>query len=41
MSDAQTLIFVKPWTDRLFSFRITQPASFRFRAGQIQTLEDM
>lgn len=34
MSEAQTVTFVKHWTDRLFSFRITRPASLRFRAGE-------
>lgn len=30
----QTVLSVKHWTDRLFSFRITRPASFRFRSGE-------
>ena len=34
MSDAQTVTFVKHWTDRLFSFRITRPTALRFRAGE-------
>lgn len=31
---AETVINVRHWTDRLFSFRITRPASFRFRSGE-------
>ncbi len=34
MPAAQTVTFVKHWTDRLFSFRITRPPSLRFRAGE-------
>ena len=34
MSDAQTVTFVKHWTERLFSFRITRPAALRFRSGE-------
>jgi ferredoxin--NADP+ reductase len=34
MPDAQTVTFVKHWTDRLFSFRVTRPASLRFRSGE-------
>jgi ferredoxin--NADP+ reductase len=30
----QTVTWVKHWTDRLFSFAITRPASFRFRSGE-------
>ncbi|MEQ9488434.1 MAG: ferredoxin--NADP reductase [Alphaproteobacteria bacterium] len=30
----QEVTYVKHWTDRLFSFRITRPASFRFRSGE-------
>lgn len=30
----ETVLEVKHWTDRLFSFRITRPASFRFRSGE-------
>ena len=30
----ETVVSVKHWTDRLFSFRITRPASFRFRSGE-------
>jgi len=25
---------VRHWTDRLFSFTLTRPASFRFRSGE-------
>lgn len=32
--DAQTVTQVRHWTDRLFSFRVTRPASLRFRAGE-------
>ena len=32
--DLQTVTEVTHWTDSLFSFRITRPASFRFRAGE-------
>jgi ferredoxin--NADP+ reductase len=32
--DAQTVTQVKHWTDRLFSFRVTRPASMRFRSGE-------
>ena len=31
---AQTVVSVKHYTDRLFSFRITRPQSFRFRSGE-------
>jgi ferredoxin--NADP+ reductase len=34
LPDAQTVTFVKHWTDRLFSFRCTRPASLRFRSGE-------
>ena len=30
----ETVVSVKHWTDRLFSFRITRPRSFRFRSGE-------
>ena len=30
MPDAQTVTAVTHWTDRLFSFRVTRPASLRF-----------
>ena len=32
--DAQTVTEVTHWTDRLFSFRVTRPASLRFRSGE-------
>ena len=32
--DLQTVTEVTHWTDDLFSFRITRPASFRFRSGE-------
>jgi ferredoxin--NADP+ reductase len=31
---AEKVVSVKHYTDRLFSFRITRPASFRFRSGE-------
>ena len=34
LPDAQKVTFVKHWTDRLFSFRVTRPASMRFRSGE-------
>ncbi|MCR8726492.1 ferredoxin--NADP reductase [Frigidibacter sp. SLM-1] len=34
MPDAQTVLSVRHWDDRLFSFRVTRPASFRFRSGE-------
>ena len=34
LSDAQTVTEVKHYTDRLFSFRVTRPASLRFRSGK-------
>lgn len=30
----ETVLSVQHWTDRLFSFRITRPSSFRFRSGE-------
>ncbi|REC56354.1 ferredoxin--NADP reductase [Rhodosalinus sediminis] len=36
--DAQTVTQVRHWTDRLFSFRVTRPASLRFRAGEFVML---
>ncbi|HEX6861102.1 MAG TPA: ferredoxin--NADP reductase [Caulobacteraceae bacterium] len=30
----ETVLWVKHWTDRLFSFAITRPGSFRFRSGE-------
>ncbi|MGE0231632.1 MAG: ferredoxin--NADP reductase [Flavobacteriaceae bacterium] len=32
--DAQRVTAVRHWTDRLFSFRVTRPASLRFRSGE-------
>lgn len=34
LPDAQKVTAVKHWTDRLFSFRVTRPASMRFRSGE-------
>ena len=34
LPDAQTVLSVRHWTDRLFSFRVTRPASLRFRSGE-------
>jgi ferredoxin--NADP+ reductase len=34
LPDAQTVTEVTHWTDRLFSFRCTRPASLRFRSGE-------
>ncbi len=34
LPDAQTVTQVEHWTDRLFSFRCTRPASLRFRSGE-------
>lgn len=31
---AETVVSVKHYTDRLFSFRVTRPQSFRFRSGE-------
>ena len=33
-SNLQKVTFIKHWTKNLFSFRITRPASFRFRSGE-------
>ncbi|HAA92154.1 MAG TPA: ferredoxin--NADP(+) reductase [Rhodospirillaceae bacterium] len=30
----ETVLSVKHWTDRMFSFRVSRPASFRFRSGE-------
>ena len=30
---AETVVSVRHYTDRLFSFRVTRPQSFRFRSG--------
>lgn len=34
LPDAQTVTEVRHYTDRLFSFRVTRPASLRFRSGE-------
>ncbi|WP_171098712.1 MULTISPECIES: ferredoxin--NADP reductase [unclassified Ruegeria] len=34
LPDAQTVTDVKHWTDKLFSFKVTRPASLRFRSGE-------
>ncbi len=34
LPDAQTVTTVTHWTDRLFSFRVSRPASLRFRSGE-------
>jgi len=34
LPDAQVVTSVKHYTDRLFSFRVTRPASLRFRSGE-------
>ncbi|MGB7241617.1 MAG: ferredoxin--NADP reductase [Sulfitobacter sp.] len=34
LPDAQTVTSVKHWTDHLFSFRVSRPASLRFRSGE-------
>ncbi|MCX7888425.1 MAG: ferredoxin--NADP reductase [Rhodobacteraceae bacterium] len=34
LPDAQTVLSVRHWTDRLFSFRVTRPRSLRFRSGE-------
>lgn len=34
LPDAQIVTAVKHWTDSLFSFRVTRPASLRFRSGE-------
>lgn len=34
LPDAQTVTSVKHWSERLFSFRVTRPASLRFRSGE-------
>ena len=32
--DAVRVLSVQHWTDRLFSFEVERPASFRFRSGE-------
>ncbi|MCX7560018.1 ferredoxin--NADP reductase [Sulfitobacter sp. F26204] len=34
LPDAQIVTSVKHWTENLFSFRVTRPASLRFRSGE-------
>jgi ferredoxin--NADP+ reductase len=34
LPDAQTVTAVTHWTDSLFSFRVSRPASLRFRSGE-------
>ncbi len=34
LPDAQTVLSVTHWTDRLFSFRVSRPPSLRFRSGE-------
>ena len=34
LPDAQTVLDVRHWTDRLFSFRVSRPQSLRFRSGE-------
>ncbi len=34
LPDAQTVTQVRHWTDRLFSFRVSRPATLRFRSGE-------
>lgn len=34
LPDTQTVTSVTHWTDHLFSFRVTRPASLRFRSGE-------
>ncbi|MFA3915862.1 ferredoxin--NADP reductase [Ruegeria hyattellae] len=34
LPDAQTVLDVKHWTDSLFSFKVSRPASLRFRSGE-------
>jgi ferredoxin--NADP+ reductase len=34
LPDAQTVTTVRHWTDRLFSFRVSRPATLRFRSGE-------
>ena len=38
LPDAQTVTAVKHYTDRLFAFRVTRPASLRFRSGEFVML---
>ena len=34
LPDAQTVIGVQHYTDRLFSFKVTRPKTLRFRSGE-------
>lgn len=34
----ERILDVRPWTERLFSFRMTRPAAFRFQPGQFARL---
>lgn len=34
LPDGQIVLSVRHWDDRLFSFRVSRPASFRFRSGE-------
>jgi len=34
----QKITWIKPWTDHLFSFRITRDAGYRFKPGQFARL---
>ncbi|MBC7133621.1 MAG: ferredoxin--NADP reductase [Roseovarius sp.] len=38
LPDAQTVTQVRHYTDRLFAFRVTRPASLRFRSGEFVML---
>lgn len=38
LPDAQIVTFVHHWTESLFSFRVTRPASLRFRSGEFVML---
>lgn len=38
LPDAQMVMAVRHYTDRLFSFRVTRPASLRFRSGEFVML---
>ena len=35
LPDAQTVIGVQHYTDRLFSFKVTRPKTLRFRSGEL------
>ena len=34
----ERILEIRPWTERLFSFRVTRPAAFRFQPGQFARL---